>query len=133
MGLFLPGAEDVPEVTHLTAPDETSSKLIRVAIKPVKSVLLIEYLDKLGGILVQAIFHHDIIEERVRLSLYRRARRDLSADLHLQTVVEETLGKLKGVVGMHRSCRISGIVDTHAEIEGLQGGACDMVDLALQE
>ena len=32
---------------------------------------------------------------------------------------------------MHRSCSIGGIVDAHAEVEGLQGRACDVVDLAL--
>ena len=61
------------------------------------------------------------------------ARRYQSANLDLQTVVEESLGKLKGVVGVHRAAGIGGVVDAYAYVEGLQGRTGDIIDLALQE
>ena len=78
-----------------------------------------EHLDVLCGILVQTVFHRDVVEERVALpaNIVVAARGYLAANLHLQTVVHETLGELERVVGMHGATGIGGVVNTYAEVE----------------
>ena len=86
------------------------------------------------GILIQTVFHRHVVEERLLLSHgIALTRGHETSDLDLQTVVEEPLCKLERVVGMHGAAGIGGVVDTHAQVEGLQRRPCDVVDLALQE
>ena len=66
--LFLPELEDVPEIVEFSTPDETDSVHTGVAFKPVVDVLFVEQLQILRGVLVQAIFHRHIVEERLLLS-----------------------------------------------------------------
>ena len=86
----------------------------------------------MGGILVEAIFHRNVVEEGLLLSCkVVLARRYLAANLYFQAVVEEAFGELEGVVCMRVASGVGAVVDTNAEIECLQGRTSDAVDLAL--
>ena len=60
-------------------------------------------------------------------------RRHLTTNSHLQTVVQEALGKLERIVGMAGTLGIDGVVHTKREVDGAQGIARDMVDLGVEE
>ena len=125
--------EDVGKFVQLSFPDKADAILTRVALQPVVDVLVVEDLHILITSGRQAVFHGDIVEERLLLSLDFGTRRHPAAKLYAETVVPETFRKAEAVVGMRLSCGIGGVVEAHLQVDTLQGTCRDVVDLALQE
>ena len=59
--------------------------------------------------------------------------RHLATNDNLQAVVQETLGELERVVGMHISRGISRVVHTDGKVQRTQGIACNLVDFRIKE
>ena len=98
--LLPPETEDIPEVIEFSAPDETYAVFAGVAFQPVVHILLVEELKVLRTFLVQTILHGYIIEERLLLShVVVGASSQQSANLDLQSVVEQSLRELERVIG----------------------------------
>ena len=121
-------------MVQLASPDEAAAILAGVAFEPVVGVLVVEHLDVLVGGGTEAILHRHIVEERLFvLFLNLVAGSYLAANLHLQAVVPEALGKLERVVGVRLARGIHVVVEADADVNRLQGAAGEVVDFAFKE
>ena len=114
---------------HRTAPDKAAAILLGIAVKPVVRVVLEEQIDVFRCVIVQAILQRDIVEEGIVAVGRNGTGRYLAANRQAQAVVQESLGKLEGVVGARLTGGIGRIVHTEREVERAQCITRNAVDL----
>ena len=119
---------------QLSLPFETDTVLTYQTFEPIVGIVVVEGTDILARTFVETILQFDIVEECIIIVgciLHFCTGRNLATHTETQAVVEEPLGKLKVVIGVHGTCCIGGVIYRHTDIHThrTHRRTCNIIDL----